>query len=47
MSRNATDEDSLSELLAEATDREAEEIEAAADEFDIQSPEEADWEHAE
>jgi hypothetical protein len=47
MSRNSTDENGLSELLAEVTDTEAEEIEAAAADFDIQSPDEADWERVE
>lgn len=51
MSRNSADSDRLSELLAEGTERTAEEIERGAEDIEIENPEDAesapleeDWE---
>lgn len=37
----------VAERLAEATDEESEEIKQAAEEFEIEDPEEAEWEYTE
>jgi len=43
MSKNSADTDALTDLIAEETGTDPEEVEAGSEEFEIESPEEAEW----
>lgn len=45
MVENSAETDELSVLLAEDSELDAEEIERRAEEFEIEPPQEADWEY--